>query len=183
MTHWLTDDEKITFAKLIAVIIGMTGVVLIIGIDALRGLGDQVAGQFAMLGATLSYGFANVYGRRFSKRSAAVSATGMLLAGAVLLLPFALILEWPLLQMPSVRSLVALLLLAALSTACAFVVWFALVRSVGPNNTVLVTFLIPPVALLLGMVVLNESPGSVDVAGLLLIAAGLWIRQWKIVGR
>ena len=177
VAHWLTDNEKITSGKLAAVLIGMTGVVFIIGADALRGLGDQVAGQFAMLGATLSYGFANVYGRRFSKRTPTVSAAGMLLAGAVLLLPLAMLTEWPLLQTPSMRSVVALFLLAALSTACAFVVWFNLIRSAGPNNTVLVTFLIPPVALLLGVLVLGESPGIGDLFGLLLIAFGLWVSQ------
>lgn len=177
VAHWLTDNEKITTNKLIAVLIGMAGVVLIIGIDALGGFGDQVAGQFAMLGATLSYGFANVYGRRFSKRAPTVSAAGMLLAGAVLLFPAALILEWPLLEVPSLRSIVALFLLAALSTACAFVVWFTLIRSAGPNNTVLVTFLIPPVALVLGMLILNESPGAGDLTGLTLIAFGLWLSQ------
>lgn len=177
VAHILTDNEKITTSKLTGVVLGMAGVALIMGADAIRGLGEEVFGQLAMLGATLCYGFANVYGRRFSNRNATVSAAGMLLAGALLLLPIAAISDWPLTQMPSVRSLSALVALAALSTACAFVVWFKLIRSVGPGNTVLVTFLIPPIALLLGIFFLNESPDVSDLAGLALIAVGLWFTQ------
>lgn len=179
VAHWLTDNEKITQHKLIAVILGMAGVALIMGADAVRGLTDQVAGQFAMLGATLSYGFANVYGRRFSSRAPTVSAAGMLLAGALLIAPLAAYSDWPLQTMPTTRSLLALFALATFSTACAFVVWFTLIRSAGPTNTVLVTFIIPPVALLLGSLVLNESPTVTDFAGLVLIAIGLWASQKK----
>lgn len=177
VAHWLTDNQKITSNKFLAVVLGMAGVVLIMGVDVLRGSGNQLSGQVAMLGATLSYGFANVYGRRFSSRAPAVSAAGMLLAGALWLLPLAAILDWPLQQVPTLRSMSALFLLAAFSTAAAFVVWFKLIRSAGPNNTVLVTFLIPPVALGLGVLILNESPGISDLCGMVLIAFGLWFSQ------
>jgi len=171
VAHFFTSTEKVNSNKLAAVGFGMAGVALIMGTDAIRGLGDQVAGQLAMLGATLSYGFANVYGKRFSSISPAASAAGMLLAGAVLILPFAAINDWPLQQ---------LLALAAFSTACAFVVWFKLIHSVGPNNTVLVTFLIPPIALALGMLFLAESPDKTDLAGLLLIGLGLGLSQKEV---
>lgn len=177
VAHWLTDNEKITRNKLLAVGLGMCGVTLIMGVNALQGLGQQVAGQCAMLGATLSYGFANVYGRRFISHTPTVSATGMLIAGALWLLPLAAWFEWPLVSVPTARSLVALCLLATFSTACAFVVWFKLIRSAGPNNTVLVTFLIPPVALILGIAVLNETPGLADISGLGMILTGLWLSQ------
>lgn len=177
VAHVLTNDEKITPAKLTGVILGMTGVALIMGANAIKGLGSEITGQLAMLGATLSYGFANVYGRRFASRAPAVSAAGMLLAGALWILPLAAIADWPITHMPTARSVIALVTLAAFSTACAFVVWFKLIHSAGPTNTVLVTFLIPPIALILGTVFLNESPDFSDYAGLLFIALGLWISQ------
>ena len=177
VAHWLTDNEKITQTKLAGVIAGMAGVALIMGIDAIRGLTEQVFGQLAMLGATLSYGFANVYSRRFSKRAPAVSAAAMLLAGSIWLAPVAVFVDWPLHQLPTIRSVLALLALSVFSTACAFVVWFRLIRTAGPSNTALVTFLIPPVALVLGIVILNESPTVTDLAGLILIASGLWLSQ------
>ena len=177
VAHVLTNDEKITPGKLTGVILGMTGVALIMGANAIKGLGSEITGQLAMLGATLSYGFANVYGRRFASRAPAVSAAGMLLAGALWILPLAAIADWPITHMPTARSVIALVTLAAFSTACAFVVWFKLIHSTGPTNTVLVTFLIPPIALILGTVFLNESPDFSDYAGLLFIALGLWISQ------
>lgn len=177
VAHGLTKHEKITTNKLTAVIIGMAGVALMMGTDAIRGLTTEVTGQFAMLGATLSYGFANVYGQRFSTRAPTVSAAGMLLAGALWILPLAAFVEWPLTQLPTARSFAALIALATFSTACAFVVWFRLITSAGPNNTVLVTFLIPPIALVLGILVLNEQPQTSDIAGLMLIATGLWVSQ------
>ncbi len=177
VAHVLTNDEKITPGKLTGVILGMTGVALIMGANAIKGLGSEITGQLAMLGATLSYGFANVYGRRFASRAPAVSAAGMLLAGALWILPLAAIADWPITHMPTARSVIALVTLAAFSTACAFVVWFKLIHSAGPTNTVLVTFLIPPIALILGTVFLNESPDFSDYAGLLFIALGLWISQ------
>ena len=177
VAHVLTNDEKITPGKLTGVILGMTGVALIMGANAIKGLGSEITGQLAMLGATLSYGFANVYGRRFASRAPAVSAAGMLLAGALWILPLAAIADWPITHMPTARSVIALVTLAAFSTACAFVVWFKLIHSAGPTNTVLVTFLIPPIALILGTVFLNESPDFSDYAGLLFIALGLRISQ------
>lgn len=177
VAHVLTDNEKITPNKLIGLILGMTGVALIMGVDAIKGLGSEITGQLAMLGATLSYGFANVYGRRFSSRTPVLSAAGMLLAGALWILPLAIISDWPVAQIPTARSVIALVTLAVFSTACAFVVWFKLIHSAGPTNTVLVTFLIPPIALFLGVIFLNESPDTNDYTGLLLIALGLWATQ------
>ena len=150
------------------------------GTDAIKGLSSEVAGQLAMLGATLSYGFANVYSKRFSKRPVGLSASTMLLAGAVWLLPVAIAFDWPLHNLPTAKSTLALIALSVFSTACAFVVWFKLIRSAGAANTSLVTFLIPPIALLLGITVLGESPDTNDVAGLIVIATGLWLGQRQV---
>lgn len=179
VAHVFTSTEKISMAKLIGVILGMLGVALMMGTDAINGLGRDVIGQLAMLGATLSYGFANVYSKTVTAKSPAVSASGNLLMGALCILPFATIMEWPVTQWPTARSVVAILALAIFSTATAFVVWFTLVRSIGASNTSLVTFLIPPIALLLGITVLGETPDAFDYAGFVFIAAGLWISQYS----
>lgn len=179
VAHFFTTTDKITTHTLTGVILGMLGVALIMGADAIKGLGTEIIGQLAMLGATLSYGFANVYSKRVSTSTPAVSASGMLLMGALCLLPFAAVFEWPLTRLPEIRSVLALMTLSTFSTACAFVVWFKLVRSAGPGNTSLVTFLIPPIALLLGITILGESPDAVDYAGFVFIAAGLWISQYS----
>jgi len=180
--HFLTAEEKITRTRTMSLVAGMAGVTLIIGIDALRGLNDQIAGQLAMLGATACYGFGNAYSRKFSHRSPTFSASVMLITAAVIVLPFVTYFDWAQIELPkstapTTRSIIALLALAVLSTALAFVVWFKLVRSAGPNNTVLVTFLIPPIALILGITFLAETPELSDIAGLVLIGIGLWFSQ------
>jgi len=183
VAHVLTTDDRLSRAKVLGITIGVLGIVVMIGFDALRGLGDNVLGQLMMLVATLSYGFAAVYGRRFKGTSHVVSAAGMLLAGALMVLPFAWLLEWPLSQAPSLRSLGALAAVALLSTALAFVVWFRLIQSAGPSNTSMVTLIVPFVSLALGATLLGEEVTGAKLIGLALILLGLVITQQRFPRR
>lgn len=178
VAHYFTDDDKLTGNRLVGIAIGMLGVALLIGLDALQGVGSQVVAQLAMLGATCSYGFAAVYGRRFKNTSSAVSATGMLISAALLILPLAL-LEQPWSLTPSVASIGAILGLALLSTAFAFIIWFQLIFSAGASNTAMVTFLIPIVALFLGVVILGETMQWASLLGLSFILLGLAVSQGR----
>lgn len=178
VAHYLAN-ERLTRKKLIGCAVGMSGVALMIGLDALRGLGDSVVGQLAMIGATCSYGFAASYGKRFEGMPHALSAAGMLAGATVLILPVSLFFEHPWALRPGVTSLAALLGLAILSTAIAFVVWFRLIQTAGPGNTSLVTFLIPLVALGLGMAILGEEPSMTSLAGVAILFAGLAITQMQ----
>ena len=178
IAHYLAAD-RLTPRKIAGCVVGMSGVMLMIGVDALRGLGDSVLGQLAMLGATFCYGFAASYGKQFEDMPHALSAAGMLAGATVLILPAVLLLEHPWTLRPGVASLAALCGLAILSTAIGFVVWFRLIKSAGPSNTSLVTFLIPPVALALGIAVLGEQPSASSLAGVAIIFAGLAITQLR----
>ncbi len=180
VAHFLTADDRLTRPKAIGVAVAVLGMIVMVGFDALRGLGDNVAGQLAMLLATLSYGFAAVFGRRFKGTSPVVSAAGMLIAGAILVGPFAWVYDWPLSQAPSTRSALALGAVAVFSTACAFVVWFRLIQTAGPSNTSMVTLLIPFVSLLLGVVLLGESVSMAKLGGLGLILLGLLITRQRL---
>ena len=151
----------------------MVGVAVLIGADALNGLGLEVLAQVAMLGATLSYGFAAVYGKRFRGVSTVVSSAGMLAGATLLSLPLALVLEQPWTLRPGGLSVAAVVGLALLSTALAFVVWFRLIHSAGAANTSMVTFLIPVVGLLLGVGGLGEQLELSSLLGLALIILGL----------
>lgn len=173
IAHVLTGDEKLNINRVLGIVVAIGGVVVLIGGDALQGLGSKVLAQLAMLGATLSYGFAAVYGRRFKDTPIAVSSAGMLAGATILVLPIALILEQPWTLQPSALSVMAVLALALLSTALAFVIWFKLIHSAGAANTSMVTFLIPVVGLLLGAGVLGEAIAPSFVIGLALILLGL----------
>jgi drug/metabolite transporter (DMT)-like permease len=179
IAHLLTSDDRLTPQKLIGCLIGIVGVVVMIGMEFLNQLGDGVVGQLAMLGATCSYGFAAVYGRRFDTGSNLASAAGMLSGAALLILPFALVIDRPWTLSPGLHSASALFGLALLSTAIAFVVWFRLITTAGPSNTSLVTFLIPFTALGFGILLLGEEPPLGSVLGLVIILAGLAVTQLK----
>jgi drug/metabolite transporter (DMT)-like permease len=177
IAHLLTSDDRLTPQKLIGCLIGVVGVVLMIGMEFVSQIGEGVAGQLAMLGATCSYGFAAVYGRRFDTGSNTASAAGMLSGATLLLLPLALVIDRPSTLNPGPLSISALLGLALLSTAIAFVVWFRLITTAGPSNTSLVTFLIPLTALGSGVLLLGEQPTSASIIGLVIILTGLTITQ------
>jgi len=179
IAHLLTSDDKLTGQRLAGILIGMIGVGVLVGTDALRGLGTQVMAQLAMLGATCSYGFAAVYGRQFQGDSPVVSAAGMLIGATILTLPFALW-EAPWTLSPTAASIGAILGLALLSTALAFIIWFQLIFRAGPSNTAMVTFLIPFTTLILGVLVLGERVETVSLIGLGVILFGLAVTQRRV---
>jgi drug/metabolite transporter (DMT)-like permease len=177
IAHLLTSDDRLTPPKLIGCLVGIVGVAVMIGMEFLHQLGNGIAGQLAMLGATCSYGFAAVYGRRFDTGSNTASAAGMLSGATLLILPLALAIDRPWTLNPGPLSISALVGLALLSTAVAFVVWFRLITTAGPSNTSLVTFLIPFAALGFGVLLLGEKPTLGSLLGLAIILAGLAVTQ------
>jgi drug/metabolite transporter (DMT)-like permease len=176
LAHFLTRDERMTVTKLAALGLGLVGVVVIIGPDALRGLGVGVAGELACLAAALCYALAGIYGRRFKRLgiSALVTATGQVTASSVMLLPLALVVDRPwLLPMPGAATWGAVFGSALLCTALGYVVYFRLLASAGATNLLLVTFLIPVSAILLGSLILGERLEPPYFLGLALIAIAL----------
>jgi drug/metabolite transporter (DMT)-like permease len=181
-----TTDEKATPLKLAGVAVGIAGVAAMIGADALGGLGSNVAAQLACLGATLSYALAGVYGRRFRGLGVPplVAATGQLAAAALILLPVELIVDRPwTLPVPGAPVLAAIAGLVLLSTALAYVLYFRLLATAGATNVMLVTFLIPVTAILLGAVVLGEVLRPQHALGLAGIALGLLLIDGRLFRR
>lgn len=176
VAHFLTSDEKATANRIAGVALGFAGVAVMMGGDALGGLGSNLPAQLACLAATLSYAFAGVYGRRFKAMGVPplAAATGQLAMAALVLLPAALLVEAPWrLAMPGPAAWAAIAGLALLSSALAFVLFFRLLASAGASNTMLVTFLIPVTAILLGSLLLGERLAPQHFLGMGLIALGL----------
>jgi drug/metabolite transporter (DMT)-like permease len=174
MAHAFTRDERATPAKLLGVALGIGGVALMIGQDLTNGLGTHLISELAVLAAALSYGFAGVFGRRFRGRPPLVVAAGQLTGSSVLILPLALLIDRPWLgTAPSLGVWAALIGLALLSTALAYVIFFRILARAGATNLLLVTFLIPVSALLLGIAFLGETLTLHQLAGMALIGLGL----------
>lgn len=185
LAHFLTDDEKMTGARLAGVALGFAGVAVMIGMDSVRTLGTGVVAQLACLAAALSYGFAGIFGRRFHAMGITpmATATGQVTASSILLAPLMLLVDQPWsLPMPSAAAIGAVLGLAVLSTALAYVLFFRVLATVGATNVILVTFLIPVSAILLGIVFLDETLQARHLAGMALIGIGLAAidgRPWR----
>lgn len=186
----LLADERTTPMKLFGVILGFVGVILMIGPSALGGLGTDVLAQVAVLGAAMSYAFAGVFGRRFKTMgiNPVVTAAGQVTASSIVLAPVAIYIDRPFsLEIPGMGTVAAIVSLAILSTAVAYILYFRILASAGATNLLLVTFLIPVSAILLGWLVLGESLGLIHFFGMALIGFGLsaidgrlWRRKWML---
>lgn len=173
VAHLCTRDERLTPLKSLGVLLGVLGVVVLIGPDLGEGMGGSFWGQMAVLGAACSYAFASVWGRRLRHLSPAAAAAGMLLCSSAVMLPFALLVEPLPAVLPSPSVLAALVGLGLLSTSLAYLLYFEILARAGAVNLMLVTFLIPPSALALGVLFLHEPLEMSALLGLALIFAGL----------
>ena len=174
IAHLFTRDERATGAKIAGVLLGFAGVAVMIGTGAR--LDGEALAILMCLAATLSYAVAAVYSRRF--RAFGVPpltvATGQLIGASLLLLPFSLALEQPwTVPMPSAATWWAIAGFALICTSFAYWLYFRLLETAGATNALLVTFLIPVTAILLGALVLGEALELRHYAGMGLIALGL----------
>lgn len=184
--HFLTRDEKATPARLLGVVFGVAGIAVMIGVDAFKGASTGILAQIACLIATLSYAIASIYGRRFadSGMTPLAVATGQVLTSALIMLPIALASDamWTL-PMPGLSFWLATGAIAIFSTSLAYYLYFQLLESAGASNSLLVTFLIPIVAILLGVGFLGERITANQAAGIALIAAGLILLDGRVLAR
>jgi len=176
LAHFLTRDEKMTVNKVTGVLAGLVGVAVMIGLDALKGVSIGVLGELACIGAAISYAGAGIFGRRFRRMglSPAVTAAGQLTASTLLMAPVAAYVDHPW-TLPGIGAgaLAALLALALLSTALAYIVYFRILATAGATNLLLVTLLLPVGAILLGTLFLDEAMAPRHFLGMGLIALGL----------
>ena len=184
VAHLFTTDDKATPLKATGVAVAFAGVAVLVGVDALSGLGDHLLAELACLGAALSYGFSALWSRRFRGRPPIATAAGQLTCSS-LLLPPGVLLPAPPWQhaAPGATAVAAVAGLALLSTAVAYILFFRLTTTIGPTNTMLVTFLIPPSAILLGWLFLAERLAPQHLVGVLLIGAGLATIDGRLVRR
>ncbi len=193
VAHALTPDERLTPAKAAGVVVGFAGAAVMIGPDALGGLGTGALAQFACLAAALTYAFAGIFGRRFRRMGVTPVATaaGQVSASTLMLLPIMLLVDRPwTLAAPHAATWGAVLGVGLLSTALAYVLYFRILAVAGATNLLLVTFLIPVSAILLGVLVLHEALLPRQVGGMALIGMGLMLLDgrlprsaWRRAGR
>jgi drug/metabolite transporter (DMT)-like permease len=175
-------DERLTANRVAGVLIGLAGVCVLIGPGVLGHLGAHTLAELAIVGAAVSYAFAGSYGRRFRALPPVVAVTGMMSTAALMALPVALVVDRPWTLVVGARTWGALLGLALLSTALGFVIYFRVLATAGATNVMLVTLLMPTVALLVGALVLGELVTGAALSGMALIGAGLLAIDGRLLG-
>ena len=173
LTLAVTRHEAPTGRKLFGVAVGMAGICLIVGVQALAGLGEQLIAQIVIVLAAVCYAGAAIFSRGFAKLDPIAPAAGSLISGAAILIPLSLVIDRPWTITPSTSSLLALLGLSVFSTAFAFVIYFRLIQTIGPVGTTAQAYLRVPIGVALGVVFLGESLTSTAWIGLAGVVAGV----------
>ncbi len=173
LTLAITRHEAMTGRKLFGVLAGMAGICLIVGVQALDGLGAQLAAQIATVVATICYAGGAIFSRGFKGLDPMAPAAGSLLCGAAILVPVSLVVDQPWTLAPSMSSTLALLALAVFSTALAFVIYFRLVLTLGSVGTTAQAYLRVPIGVAIGVVFLGESLSATAWIGLGCVVIGV----------
>jgi drug/metabolite transporter (DMT)-like permease len=173
LTVVMTRHEPVSARKLFGVAAGVCGICLIIGVQALDGLGRELWAQFAIVAATVCYAVAAIFGRSFKGLDPIMPAAGSLLCGAAILVPISLFADRPWTLAPSPQSVAALLGLSVISTALAFVIYFRLVHTLGSVGTTAQAYLRVPIGVAIGVVFLGETLTSTAWVGLLCVIIGV----------
>lgn len=186
IAHYLTHDEKFTANRIAGLILGFAGVIVLLGVDIMEGTNVKLFAQLAVLAAAFCYALAGVLGRRFEKLGVKPiqAATGQLTVSSMLLFPAVMIIDYPfVLPQPQLDIILSVLALAVLSTAVAYIVYFRLLSTAGATNLLLVTYLIPVTAILLGTIFLGERLHAQHFAGMALIGLGLAVTDGRLLNR
>lgn len=185
VAHIWTTDEKLNYGKFMGVLLGAIGVTVMIGVDVGNGIGWwAILAMLACIAAAGSYGLASVYGRRFRvmKAEPLSVAFGQLTASALMMLPIMMVVDQPWTLGPlSSSTISAVLGLALVSTAFAYVLYFRILEKGGATNISLVAFLIPISAVLLATQFLGESLALHHLVGTGLIFAGLVVLDGRFL--
>jgi drug/metabolite transporter (DMT)-like permease len=176
-----SGDEKLLPRRVGGVVAGLIGVIILHGQD-LGFDNSQGIGILLCLAAALSYGLSALYARRkLSNSPALATATFQLLASSLMMAIVAGIVDRPWqLPMPGATTWLAMVGLAGLSTALAYIVFFQILRRSGSTNVMLVTLLIPVTAILLGFLVLGERISVREIIGALVIGSALLLIDGRV---
>lgn len=174
LAGYVFRTETPAWNKMLGVFLGIAGVAVMIGPGLLAGLGGPVWAKLALLGSALSYAFALIYARRFSALPSMIVAAGQMTASTIIMIPVVLAtVGFSAVTTASMPVWAAVTLLALLSTAFAYIIYFNLIARAGSSNASLVTVLVPVSAIILSSVFLGERLELFEIAGMALIALGL----------
>ena len=177
LAHFFADGERMTRGKLIGVVIGFCGVVILVGPEALKGLGGDAWRQLAVAAGAFSYGVAMILARNMPPAPLIARSAAVMIVASVIMAPLALAIDAPWRLRPDDAAIAAALYLGLFPTAFATIIFFYLVQTAGPSMVALVNYLIPVLGVGWGAVVLDEQVTAEAVAAPVVILAGIAIAQ------
>lgn len=177
MAHVFIADERLNLNKFAGVALGFSGVLLVVGVEALTSLGRDVWGQLAVIGGAMGYATSAIFARALPPMPVAVKGTATLICASAILVPLALIADRPWELEPSPESAVSLVVLGIFPSAMALLIYFRLVTTVGAAYTVSNNYMVPIFGVLAGALVLDERLGWRAFAALALALAGIALSQ------
>src|SRR5574341_417229 len=174
LAHFWTHDERLSVAKVLGVILGFVGVIVLFLPQWRQGMQMEFWGEFAVVVAAASYAVAVLIARKYLlSMSHVVASTGQLASTAFFMLPLSLAFDSLSVLRPSLAAIGSLVTLALLGTAFAYILYYWLIEHTGATRTSLVTFLIPITGVMWGALLLGERIGWEAIVGLVLIIAGV----------
>ena len=173
LTWFVTKHEAVSLRKIAGAFIGLAGVILIIGVDALQSLGQQVLAQLAILLSAVLYGYAAINGKKFHALPSTVTAAGVMISAACVLIPASIIIDKPWTLTPSLTSIAAVVTLGTFGTALALLLYFRLINTLGSLGTASQSYLRMGIGVMLGIVVLGEQFSMVVALGLVVAILGV----------
>ena len=177
LSHVTSHDDRISGFKLFGLTLGISGVVLVIGLDALTVGGQSVIGQLAIMGAASCYAISNVLTRKLSHLSPVLGTGAMMLTACAYMGPLLVFFWWPETPPANWEPYAALVTLGVAPTAIAYVLRFQLIRDVGSTFMSQVGYLVPVFGVLWAWAILAEQPGWLTFAALALILGGIRVTQ------
>ncbi|WP_299918861.1 DMT family transporter [uncultured Roseobacter sp.] len=184
LAHFLVPGERLTPRKGAGFIIGFIGVCVLIGAQAFEtsGASMEPAGRLACIGAASCYAISSILMRRLPPVNTIGLSTVLLLIGAALVIPIALIVEGPP-PLPDTKTLVVVAILGLIPTAAANLLRVQVVRSAGPVFMSLTNYQVPIWSVVLGAALLGEPLPPSLLWALVLILAGVGLSQYGALRR
>lgn len=179
LSHFFSDDDRISRAKLFGLTIGISGVVLIVGIDALSPSGQSLGGQLSIMEAAACYGLSNILTRKLSFLPPILGSASYMATTMVYMVPLMLVFWLPETYTTDWEPYAALLALGLGPTALAFALRFQLIRDAGSVFMSQVGYLVPVFGVLWAWLILDEVPELVAWIAIVLILVGIRVTQWK----
>ena len=174
IAHWFLTDDRMTSRRVFSLLMGFGGIVILLSKDLTSGFGGSLAGQLAVLVASLFYAISSVFARRTTKGiDQTMQSIVPLISADLALWSFVIVAESPV-KLPVIPlTWIAIVWLGVMGTGLAFLLFYYLLHSVGPTRTTLVTYVFPLVGVVLGVIFLNETLNWQLVAGAALIIASV----------